>query len=152
MDLVLGLDLHVGDGAGHGCLDRDLHLHRLEDGEGVAFGYGLADLDMDLPHIGRDLGMDFGHKGQTTGMGLIGVLISIVISGLIVGALGRLAIPGPNPMSIGMTIAVGIGGALIGGIIGRLITESIGVIFVLEVLVAAAIVWFMQRRDRPAVR
>jgi uncharacterized membrane protein YeaQ/YmgE (transglycosylase-associated protein family) len=78
-------------------------------------------------------------------MGFIGVLISIVISGLIVGALGRLAIPGPNPMSIGMTIAVGIGGALVGGIIGSLITESAGVILILEVLAAAGIVYLMQR-------
>jgi uncharacterized membrane protein YeaQ/YmgE (transglycosylase-associated protein family) len=80
-------------------------------------------------------------------MGLIGVLISIVISGLIVGALGRLAIPGPNPMSIGMTIAVGIGGALIGGIIGRIITDSAGVILILEVLAAAGIVYLMQRNQ-----
>lgn len=78
-------------------------------------------------------------------MGFIGVLISIVISGLIVGALGRLAIPGPNPMSIGMTIAVGVGGALIGGLIGSAISDSAAVIFILEVLVAAGIVYFMQR-------
>ena len=78
-------------------------------------------------------------------MGFIGLLISIVISGLIVGALGRLAIPGPNPMSIGMTIAVGVGGALIGGILGSLITESAGLIFMLEVLAAAGIVYLMQR-------
>ncbi len=78
-------------------------------------------------------------------MGFIGLLISIVISGLIVGALGRLAIPGPNPMSIGMTIAVGVGGALVGGIIGSLITDSAGVIFMLEVLAAAGIVYLMQR-------
>jgi uncharacterized membrane protein YeaQ/YmgE (transglycosylase-associated protein family) len=78
-------------------------------------------------------------------MGFIGLLISIVISGLIVGALGRLAIPGPNPMSIGITIAVGVGGALIGGILGSLITDSAGLIFVLEVLAAAGIVYLMQR-------
>ena len=80
-------------------------------------------------------------------MGFIGVLISIVISGLIVGALGRLAIPGPNPMSIGMTIAVGIGGALIGGIIGNLISDSAGVILILEVIAAAGIVYLLQRRQ-----
>lgn len=80
-------------------------------------------------------------------MSFIGVLISIVISGLIVGALGRLAIPGPNPMSIGMTIAVGIGGALVGGLIGRLITDSAGVILILEVLAAAGIVYLMQRNQ-----
>jgi uncharacterized membrane protein YeaQ/YmgE (transglycosylase-associated protein family) len=78
-------------------------------------------------------------------MGFIGVLISILISGLIVGALGRLAIPGPNPMSIGMTIAVGVGGALIGGLIGTAISDSAGVILILEVLAAAGIVYLLQR-------
>jgi uncharacterized membrane protein YeaQ/YmgE (transglycosylase-associated protein family) len=74
-------------------------------------------------------------------------IISVILSGLIVGALGRLAIPGPNPMSIGMTILVGIGGSLIGGIIGGLIFgRNVGSI-ILQVLAAAGIVYLMQRRD-----
>ena len=36
-------------------------------------------------------------------------LLALAISGLIVGALGRLVIPGPNPMSIPMTMLVGVG-------------------------------------------
>ena len=35
---------------------------------------------------------------------MILLIIWIVIAGLIIGALGRLVIPGPNPMSIPMTI------------------------------------------------
>src|SRR5438552_3199904 len=31
-------------------LDRHLHLHRLEDDDGVALLDGVADLDFDLPH------------------------------------------------------------------------------------------------------
>src|SRR3954452_17325755 len=46
---------------------------------------------------------------------MITYLILLVISGLIVGALGRLAIPGPDPMGIGATIMVGIGGGFFGG-------------------------------------
>ena len=46
--------------------------------------------------------------------GVLSYLFALVISGLVIGALGRLAIPGRNPMGIGMTILVGIGGSLIG--------------------------------------
>ena len=71
-------------------------------------------------------------------------IILLIISGLIVGALGRLAIPGPNPMSIPMTIGVGIAGSFVGGLIGRLLFRNNGGL-ILAVLVAAAIVYFMQR-------
>ena len=49
-------------------------------------------------------------------MGLLVYLILLAVSGLIVGALGRLALPGPDPMSIGMTILIGLAGSFIGGL------------------------------------
>jgi hypothetical protein len=78
-------------------------------------------------------------------------LISVVISGLIVGALGRLAIPGPNPMSIGKTLLIGIGGSIVGGLIGAAIlgSESAGII-IFQVLAAAGIIYFLQRREGAA--
>lgn len=84
-------------------------------------------------------------------MTFISLLISLVITGLIVGALGRLAIPGPNPMSIGLTIAVGIGGAFIGGFIAFLLGVRVYFAFILEVLAAAGIVYLMQRRPPRAI-
>jgi hypothetical protein len=45
-------------------------------------------------------------------------ILGLLLSGLIVAALGRLVIPGPNPMSIVMTTAVGIDGALLDGLVG----------------------------------
>ena len=81
-------------------------------------------------------------------MNILMVLISLVISGALFGALGRLAIPGPNPMSIGMTILVGIGGALIGSVVGALLgVESLMILFILQSLGAAGIVFLMQRRS-----
>lgn len=77
---------------------------------------------------------------------MIRAIISLVISGLIVGALGRLAIPGPNPMSIGMTILVGIGGAILGTIVGAVLGVPLGLLLILQVLGAAGIVYLMQRR------
>ena len=71
-------------------------------------------------------------------------IISILIMGLIVGALGRLLVPGHNPMGLLATAVVGIVGALVGGFIARLIwpvpdAHRLGV-FVCEVLGAAVIV------------
>ncbi len=83
---------------------------------------------------------------QTTPMDFIWFIISTIISGLIIGALGRLAVPGPNPMSIGQTILIGIAGAFIGGLIAFLIGAPVGIAFILEILAAAAIIYFMQRR------
>jgi uncharacterized membrane protein YeaQ/YmgE (transglycosylase-associated protein family) len=79
-------------------------------------------------------------------MGLLGIIISFILVGALFGALGRLAIPGPNPMSIGMTILVGIGGSLLGGVVGGLLGAGPALIFILEVLGAALIVYLMQRR------
>ena len=69
---------------------------------------------------------------------MILLIIWIVLSGLVIGALGRLVIPGPNPMSIGMTIVVGIGGSFLGGLIGNLLFGRPGG-FILAVLCAAGI-------------
>ena len=73
------------------------------------------------------------------------LLISIVLGGLIVGALGRLAIPGPNPMSLGATILVGIGGSAIGGIVGYVLFRRSGGL-ILAILGAALLVWVIERR------
>ena len=78
---------------------------------------------------------------------MILLIIWIVLSGLVIGALGRLVILGPNPMSIGMTILVGIGGSIVGGIIGRVLLGRPGGI-ILAVLSSALIVWLMQRSQR----
>ncbi len=81
------------------------------------------------------------------------LIIGLILSGLIVGALGRLAIPGPNPMSIGMTILVGVGGSLIGGIVGYLLFgRRYAGSLLLSVAGAALIVWLIQRRDRAITR
>ena len=76
---------------------------------------------------------------------MIAYLILLVISGLIVGALGRLAIPGPNPMTIPMTILVGIGGSLLGGLVGNLLFNRPGGL-ILAVAGAALIVWLVEKR------
>ena len=79
-------------------------------------------------------------------------ILGLILTGLVVGALGRLAIPGPNPMSVPMTIVVGIGGALLGGLVGRLIFREDGGGLLLAVAGAALIVWLVQRNTNREVR
>ena len=58
------------------------------------------------------------------------LLIFLVIWGLIVGALARLALPGPDPMGILATIGLGLAGSFVGGLLaGLLWARSAGFIF-----------------------
>ena len=59
-------------------------------------------------------------------MGLLVFIIVLLVGGLIVGALARLAVPGPDPMSIPATIGLGIVGAFVGGIVARILIGSYG--------------------------
>jgi uncharacterized membrane protein YeaQ/YmgE (transglycosylase-associated protein family) len=45
----------------------------------------------------------------------LGTVISILASGFFVGALARLAVPGPDPMPVWLTIAIGLAGTIGGG-------------------------------------
>jgi uncharacterized membrane protein YeaQ/YmgE (transglycosylase-associated protein family) len=59
-------------------------------------------------------------------MGLLLFIIILFVGGFIVGGLARFAVPGPDPMPVWATAALGIGGAIIGGIIARLLIGTGG--------------------------
>ena len=73
----------------------------------------------------------------------IGGIISAIIVGLIIGALGRLVVPGKQAIPIWLTIVIGIIAAFIGGFIAAAFgyTNASGgvpwVLIVLQVVVAA---------------
>ena len=52
---------------------------------------------------------------------MLGLIISIVIIGLIAGALARLVVPGRQHISILMTIVLGVVGSFVGGFLGYVI-------------------------------
>jgi uncharacterized membrane protein YeaQ/YmgE (transglycosylase-associated protein family) len=78
-------------------------------------------------------------------MGLLTYLIILALSGLIIGALARLALPGPDPMGIGMTILIGIGGSFIGGLITMILFRRGSAGIVISVACATAIVYMIRR-------
>jgi uncharacterized membrane protein YeaQ/YmgE (transglycosylase-associated protein family) len=82
-------------------------------------------------------------------VGFLGFLIALAITGAIIGGLGRLALPGPDPMTIPQTILVGIGGSFGAGIIVRALSggrSDAGLMA--SVLGATAIVYFVRRSRR----
>ena len=88
--------------------------------------------------------------GTLFGVG-IGVLaldiIWLLIGGLIIGALARLVLPGPDPMSWLATLGYGIAGSFIGGVIGRILgLGNLGLL--LGVACAAGLIWYFRRRNR----
>ena len=54
---------------------------------------------------------------------MIGLIISLIVIGLIAGALARLVVPGRQNISIPMTILLGIVGSFVGGFLGFLIFQ-----------------------------
>jgi uncharacterized membrane protein YeaQ/YmgE (transglycosylase-associated protein family) len=76
-------------------------------------------------------------------------LIVLAVFGLIVGAIGRLLVPGPTPMGLLGTMAAGVAGALIGGFVGRVLFGprlTQGWIWVLSILGATLVVALVSRR------
>ena len=52
---------------------------------------------------------------------MIGLIISLVIIGLVAGALARLAVPGKQNLTIRGTIVLGVVGSFVGGFLGYLL-------------------------------
>ena len=68
----------------------------------------------------------------------------MLVWGFVVGGLARLALPGPDPMPWYATVALGIGGSALGGIIARiLIGTAGGFIFA---LLGAVLLLYLYRR------
>jgi len=78
-------------------------------------------------------------------MDLIVYLIAIALAGLVVGALARLALPGPDPMGILATIGVGLAGSFVAGLVTMAIWgRNVGGI-TLSILFSTVIVYFIRR-------
>jgi uncharacterized membrane protein YeaQ/YmgE (transglycosylase-associated protein family) len=84
-------------------------------------------------------------------MDLVLYLIAVAIGGLIVGALGRLALPGPDPMTLFQTMLVGIGASLLAGVIAYYAFDERAPGLLLSVLCALGIVFAIRKlRERRA--
>ena len=55
---------------------------------------------------------------------MLGAILSLLLSGLIIGLLARFAVPGKDPLKLWQTILLGIAGSVLGG----LVAAAVGVI------------------------
>jgi uncharacterized membrane protein YeaQ/YmgE (transglycosylase-associated protein family) len=52
---------------------------------------------------------------------VLGAILSLLVSGLILGLLARFAVPGKDPLALWQTIVLGIAGSLLGGLVAGLL-------------------------------
>ncbi|MGZ8692857.1 MAG: GlsB/YeaQ/YmgE family stress response membrane protein [Gaiellaceae bacterium] len=52
---------------------------------------------------------------------MLGAILSLLVSGLIIGLLARFAVPGKDPLRLWQTILLGIAGSLVGGVVAGLL-------------------------------
>jgi len=76
---------------------------------------------------------------------MIAFILILVVWGFIVGGLARLALPGPDPMPWYATLALGLGGSLVGGVIARIIFGGYGGGLVFAVLGAVLLLYLYRR-------
>ena len=78
-------------------------------------------------------------------MDILVFVLAVLVGGLIVGLIARLAVPGPDPMSIWRTIVLGILGSLLGGVIAGVLGfgNGGGVLFA---LIGAVLLLILYRR------
>ena len=88
---------------------------------------------------------------------MLGLIISAIVVGAIIGALGRLVLPGRQNISIWLTIAIGVAAALIGSLIANALgvgdTNGIDWIkLIIQIALAAAGVALVAGRAAPGRR
>jgi uncharacterized membrane protein YeaQ/YmgE (transglycosylase-associated protein family) len=73
---------------------------------------------------------------------MLAIILGFLIVGLVIGFLGRIVAPGPNPIGVAATIAAGIVGAVVGGLLTVALagTGHPWVALLVEVVVAAVVV------------
>jgi uncharacterized membrane protein YeaQ/YmgE (transglycosylase-associated protein family) len=76
---------------------------------------------------------------------VIAYIILLFVSGLFVGALARLALPGRDPMTLTQTALVGIAGSLAAGLVYWWINHRDGGGILLSVLFSTVIVYIIRR-------
>jgi uncharacterized membrane protein YeaQ/YmgE (transglycosylase-associated protein family) len=78
-------------------------------------------------------------------MSLLVYLFAIAASGLFVGALARLALPGPDPMTLLQTMLLGIAGNMIAGVVVWLVWRHTAPGIVISVACSSAILYVIRR-------
>jgi len=83
-------------------------------------------------------------------LGLAFELLWLALTGLIIGALGRLVLPGRQEIGLLQTALIGIAASLLGGVLGEIFDAGWLIRFLVAVALAAIGVTLLQSRGRTA--
>ena len=79
-------------------------------------------------------------------MSTIAYILILLLSGLLIGALARLALPGKDPMSVFQTMLLGIAGTMIAGLIAYYaFDEREGPGFLLALICSVGLVYLVRK-------
>jgi uncharacterized membrane protein YeaQ/YmgE (transglycosylase-associated protein family) len=78
-------------------------------------------------------------------------ILAILVSGFVTGGLARFALPGPDPMPVWLTVAIGMTGSIVGAVVGREISHDNAYVvpflsFGIAIALVASYRRFVQRR------
>jgi uncharacterized membrane protein YeaQ/YmgE (transglycosylase-associated protein family) len=81
----------------------------------------------------------------------LGFVLAILFNGFFTGALARLAIPGPDPMPVWLTLAIGLTGSVVGGVVAEELSGGNGYVvsfvsFGVAIALVAGYRTFVQKR------
>jgi uncharacterized membrane protein YeaQ/YmgE (transglycosylase-associated protein family) len=79
-------------------------------------------------------------------------IISAIVIGLVVGALGRLIVPGRQTIGILLTIVLGLVGTFVGGFIAYQFTNAFLPVLIVQVVVAAVLIALFSSATRSRAR
>lgn len=89
------------------------------------------------------------------GWAVVGIAVALLwwaLIGLVIGGLGRLVIPGRQPLGLLTTALLGIAASLLGGVIARVAHLGSGLQFLIAIAVAAVLVAAFSSRQRTRAR
>ena len=81
-------------------------------------------------------------------MSFVAVLLILAVQGLVIGAFARLALPGPDPLSLLQTMGVGLAGSFLAGVAVYLIAGERAAPGFLAALVFSVAIMYLIRRSR----
>src|SRR5688572_25783435 len=81
-------------------------------------------------------------------MSVVLLIILLALQGLVIGAFARFALPGKDPLTVFQTMAVGIAGSLLAGIVFYLIFGDEAAPGFLGALVFSVLIMYFIRRSR----
>jgi uncharacterized membrane protein YeaQ/YmgE (transglycosylase-associated protein family) len=78
-------------------------------------------------------------------MSLLLFILLLFLVGLVVGALARFLLPGPDPMGVGGTVLIGLAGSFIAGLFSWYVLHRHGAGLILSVVFSMFLLWLRRK-------